>query len=334
MNLATLESRAYQRLGIDNAAPPTVVINRVRGFINETYRELMGRKGFDQFQRQRISFATVVGRAITGVPQGILKIHSIQDMTNQVDLQEVSLTAIRSSDPALVSTNSTPYAYAIYHLDSPVLVQPPGSTFDLHAFSTSASDGAAKTIYVEGFNDAGDPVKASHTLNGASQVTLTCPVSAWGIITKCYIQVPATQGLGAIATAAGTIYLVYGVSDTILANIMAGRSRARYALIHLYPTPSAVALLYADVDLRVDDLVEEGDEPLLPENYHWLLSSGAIIKEYGKREKPVQASEERSRYASGLGELILYANRQPGRTTAPQRLTRWSQLGGWFPPGT
>lgn len=331
MNLATIEARTYARLGWDNANPGAAVVARVRGFINETYRELIGRKGFEQYRRQLIPVVAFTGESIGSLSQSVTKIHSMLDTTNNRVLDFVTVDDIRRMDPN-ISTAGRPTAYAIYNLSGAVRKQPALTL--LYAISTSASDDATKKVYVQGINSDGELVSVSVALNGITEVQI--PTYLWSNVTRFYIQIPATQGLGAITPAVGAIYLYTLTGQYALTQIGVippGRSSARYSQVLLYPTPTQTTGFTADAEVLVEDLIEEGDEPILPVDFHWLLSSGAVIKEYNRREKPVNAAMERQRFDSGVGDLLMFANRQPNNRLWKAR-DRWSQLGPWFPPGT
>jgi len=104
-------------------------------------------------------------------------------------------------------------------------------------------------------------------------------------------------------------------------------------VIHLWPVPPAARTYHADVELKITDLVADTDVPLFPDDYHFTIVEGALMKEYERREKPTQYSISKSRYQSGLGDLKLFLARKtgiPGRDGA----SRFSQLGPYFPPGS
>lgn len=331
MTLAQIEARAYARLGYDAANPGAAVVARIRGFVNETYHGILGKKGFGALRRELVSFSSAVGQPMTALPVMVTRVYSVSDRTKGWLLDEVTTTDIRRRDPGLLATGGQPDAWAVYNLAGGGYrpCTPPGQ--QLFAVSTSASDNSSKSLFLQGIDFSGQLRSASVALNGLTEVAFPATL-AWSLITKCWIEVPSTQGLGAIAVAVGQV-VVYETALLGVTIIPQGRSAAKYSLLHLYPTPSTVVLYTADCDLLVEDLIEEGDEPILPQDFHWLLTSGAVLEEYGRREKPAQLSQEQARYRDGLADLTVFVNRLPAERH-PDAIRRRSQLGSYFRPGT
>lgn len=329
MTLATLEARTYDALGWDATNPGTVAVRRLRGFLNDTYRELIGRKGFDQYRRQYVPFYSVANSPFATLPQAVTRVYSVVDPLNYRRLDDAALIDIRQHDPGLQSTGR-PSFYATFNLNSAVFAQP-STASSMYVASTSAGDTTPVRVYIEGMTGGGFLRQASVVITGVTPVAIGTTTN-WTHITKFYIQIPSVTGLGALTAAVGTISLMEMPAAIPISYIGPGKDRTHYSQLQLYPTPTSVITYMADADLRVEDLVEEGDEPILPEDYHWLLSSGAIMKEYRRREKPVQHAEEKARYKDGLDNLILYTNRLPGRNKLAQ--SGHSTLGAMYPAGS
>lgn len=325
MNLATIQSQLYNKLNF-KSSPDADVVARLLGFINESQRELLGMKGLDKLRRSILTFASVANSPFAVLPQAAVQVISVMDRTNNVVLSDISLQDLRFSDPGLVATTGYPYEYAILNLSSPVTRQPAAAGV-LSIVSTSASDGATKTAYVEGIDSSGNYKTASIALNG---VTPVAPAgSTWLSITKFYISLTA----GGATTAAGAVTLS-DASANVLGTIPIGYFHSRYSMLHLHPTPTGVVTYYADVVLHVEDMANGGDEPLIPEDFHYLLMAGAAQKEYDRREKTPQATKEMLRWQRGVSDLKLFVRRKSGVAIGDRRVRRFSQLGSNFPPGT
>lgn len=331
MTLAQIEARAYARLGYDAANPGAAVVARIRGFVNETYHGILSKKGFGALRRQLVTFNSVAGQSLASLPVMVTHVYSVADRTKGWLLDEVTTTDIRRRDPGLLATGGQPDSWAVYNLAAGGYRAATGIGQFLFTVSTSASDTSPKTLFVQGIDFSGQLRSVSVALNGLTEVALP-QTTTWSVITKCYLEVPSTQGLGAIATAVGQI-LLYETPTVGVSIIPQGRSAAKYALLHLYPTPSTVVSYTADCDVLVEDLIEEGDEPILPQDFHWLLTSGAVLEEYGRKEKPAQLSQEMARYRDGLGDLTVFVNRLPA-PRYPDAVRRRSQLGSYFRSGT
>jgi hypothetical protein len=165
-------------------------------------------------------------------------------------------------------------------------------------------------------------------LNGTTAATFI--VTDWVTVTKFYLGLSA----GGVTTATGnvTLHQTSG-AGTELARITPGRAYARYARVHLFPTPTVAVTYHADVLLHIEDMTQKGDEPYLPEDFQWLLISGACLKEYQKREKPQQYQLELAAWKRGISDLKGFV--QAGTGIATHRgPRRFSQLGPYYPVGS
>lgn len=328
MNLVTLQSQLYNELNL-GAAPNSDVVARMLGYINESYRELLGMKGLDKLRRNILTFSSVANSPFAVLPQASVQVISVMDRTNNWVLAEVSLQDLRFSDPGLVATSGYPYEYAVLDLAAAVAQDPPAAS-TLSVVSTNASDNSSARIYVEGIITGGYYQVASSTLNGITPQTVASSITNWIRITKVYLGAAA----GALAFPAnGTVTLSDG-SANVLAVIPPGASYARYTRLHLHPTPTQVNTYYADIVLHVEDLSHPGDEPFLPEDFHYLLKVGAKWKEYTKKEKAQQASEQQARWVRGVSDMKLFVRRKSGVAFSDRRRRRFSALGPYYESGT
>ena len=104
-------------------------------------------------------------------------------------------------------------------------------------------------------------------------------------------------------------------------------------MIQLYPGPDTSLTYHADVELLVEPLVSPFDEPILIDDYHWILSSYAMYREYIKRKDLDLIREERARFNDGKADHKLAVSKIGGIGTRG-RPRRFSQLGPYFQPGT
>lgn len=325
MNLNLIESRVYERLSF-TASPDAVVFNRIRSYINSSYRSIMGKKQMAPYRRVILPFASTANSPYAVLPQVCTKIFAIQDRLNQRNIQEMSLQDLRDTDPGNDSESSAPDAYVILNFSAAVAIQPSNAS-DLFIKSTSAGDGATKEVFLDGVRTGGTRRLGSVVPNGVTAVSFG--VSDWISIQKFYIALAA----GGLTSASGdiTLHEDSGVG-TELARISQGDSYTRYTQIQLYPLPTVVVTYHADVEVQVRDLSEYTDEPLIPEDYHELLIEGALMRDYERREKSALYSQSKARYKELWGDLCLYTARMISNTSGSSR--RWSQLGPYFPPGT
>lgn len=319
MYLYELESELYQHFNFDTNPPPEVV-NRFRGYINTTYKEMLGKKGMSKVRRKTLPFPSVANSPYTVLPQSASRIISIQDRTNMINLGLLDQQDFRRSDPGQVYTTSTPYKYAVANMAAAVAREPSDAS-ELFVKSTSAADGVGVDVRLAGIITGGYQRTTHGPMNGTTATTVDAAITSWIQITKF--------SLNQLAKGTVTLHEDSG-AGTELARITIGRASARYTQIQLYPTPSAVVTYYADVDIHVDGLFDPMDEPVFDEDYHWVLSSGAMMREYSRKRDHVAYAEEKARFKEGVSNLQLFHQRK----AADSNRQGYSQLGPYYQRGT
>jgi hypothetical protein len=108
MTFLQIVNDALERLNLPTAASSDAR-TRVMRYVNEGYRLLLADNGMSRARDTTASITQVVGTAEYTVTAS--KIRAIRDVTNNVRLTEVTLSALRSLDPGDTSTgNPTHYA--------------------------------------------------------------------------------------------------------------------------------------------------------------------------------------------------------------------------------
>ncbi len=325
MNLASMQDTLYDRLGYETA-PAARVIARLTRLINETQREILGMRGLTRLRRTILTFPCVASTPFVTLPQSVVKMVTVQDRANGWTLHETSLQDLRYNDPRLAGISTYPYSYVVLNLAAAVS-QDPSVAAELFVVSDSATDDNTRTAYLEGIDANGNYQTQTAVLSGLTPVTFT--LTNWIIVQKFSLALTA----GGVATALGNITLTQGSGGAELARITSGRSTTRYSRLHLYPTPTQVNTYYADVEIHFEDMVQATDEPYLPEDFHWLIVSGCLKKEYAKREKQLNYGIESGRFDKGVSALKLWLRSTTG-VTARTTPRAFSQLGPWFPVGS
>lgn len=320
MTFGQLKSDLYGRMGF-RASPDTDVVTRIGNFINETQREILRKKHFRRLRRRLVTMATVASDPFAALPQAAVRIFGITDRVNDYNLEEKDLLWIRSMDPSLRAVTANPWAYAIYDLASPVAKQPADAS---QIFVKSTSAGDAGTAFLDSVRTGGYYGIDSKVMTGVTAVGFTFTDSV--ALNKFYIS--------AAAVGAVTLNEDSG-AGTELARIPIGRTYARYSLVHLYPTPSAVLTYYVDIEVHLEDMVNANDEPIMPEEFHHLLGIGARKKEYEKREKMKLMAEMEKDQRMGESAMITWMNQKTGLPAPGDGARRrYSQLGPWYPAGS
>lgn len=326
MNLGDIELRLYDRLSF-NSTPDSAVTRRMRGYINDAHREILGKKDYSRLRRKTLTCASIANAPLMALPQAATKIINIADRVNNRNLDCVSIQDIRYRDPGLNFGSSIPDAYCLINTASCVF-RDPSAADSLFVVSDSAVDGTGLAVNIEGVLADGTYRRAAVALMGLTAVNVDLGCSTWLYVTKFYIS----------GNAAGTVSLhqTSGVG-TELSRIVKGRAYPRYTVVHLSGTPSAVYTYYVDVDIHVEEMVNTTDEPILPEDFHWLLETGALKREFTRRKNTEGFGTEQAAWKTGLGDLSEYIRTRPGVSNAGQRSgsrPRGSQLGPMFPAGS
>lgn len=317
MNLSELLADCYRRTD-QPSSPAAAVTTRLTSFLNTTHRQLLGLPGLDRQRDDTLTFASVSGQSLYGLPPAIVRVESITDRTTMLKLELRTLDDIRSSDPGLVS--SGPSDSYIMRGVQQVQTQPTAAT-GLWIVSSSASD-TTQSVKVETVRTGGYLFSGAATLNGTTRVqvgTFTDHVE----VDKFYLS---AVGVGFIslfdAAAAGNE----------LARIPIGGTYARYQGIQLYPTPSSAITYYVDYVREIADMANATDQPLLPVDFHYLLVEGALIKEWTKANDADRRAMAEKDYAKGLSALKYFVNCPPDLLLSRSgQMAERSRFGAYFP---
>lgn len=330
MNLADIRTDLYDRLGL-NTVPATAVSSRLDRFVNQTHRKLLTKRNFTKLRRHTIPAACVANSPYMVLPQAMTRVMIVTDRVNRWPLDEIKIQDSRRLDPGLSQIMAYPSGYFVDNFSAATALDP-SAACQPFAVSDNVADGATKTVFIEGIVTGGYSRRASAALNGTTPVAVD-PLATWIYISKFYFQ--NTAGTTAVPT--GTISLTEGNGATpnILSVLSPGRPYARYTRLSMFGVPSQINTYYVDGDLRIEDMTQPNDEPMIPEDWHWMLVNGALQMEYRKRERLDLYGAEAREYNMGEEGLKLYLSQQGGvarDTNNPSK--NFSQLGPNFSAGT
>ena len=314
MTLAYIEQDIYARLSLSDA-PPTRVVNRIRRFVNQRYRRILTSAGISQLREDTLTFTTIANNAMVSLPTVVARIHRIYDPVDGDKLENRSLEWIRTNEPT--PALGDPEYYSPIGLRA--VLQQPEVANTLFLVSTSASD--TSNAVVEYYRATGERQTTEVTLTGTTPVQ----VGAANNIVSVY-------GLMLDANAVGTVSLTS--SGDTLATVTPGQTDSRYLGIVLSPAPMSAQTWYVDFERNIDDLADSNDEPLIPQDFHYLLSLGARIDEYeyldDNRREALQFE-----WQQGLRRLVNFVGNNPDYIVVPGGGgTAHSSLGGYYPSGS
>jgi hypothetical protein len=306
---------------------------RLTLYLNLSYREVMGQKGISRLRRNVMTMRSRPNTPYAVLPISASRVYTIQDRDNSTTLAEISIADLRAEDPGLTSTGR-PYCYAIINQASTMIYHPPGTFGPIFIRSHSPAD-VTQTVHVRVTYSPyeGGNFEFSAKLNGTAHVQIAPPGGAPGggfnNITKLFL----TDESGNPTTAAGVVEVTDGASIVYAIIEPHEYTYARTTTIHLWPTPTEEYTYHADVEMFLNNLISLADEPFIPEDFHYVIVEGALMKEYERREKTTLYSVARGRYQSGLADLKLFLARKSG-IPGVDRIDRFSHLGPYFPPGS
>lgn len=323
MTLRDIENDALEALGFDaSSADAAKVRVRVRRQINWAHRQLLATPGLLRLLRDSVgafAFPSVAGVGRYGLPAALGRINAIYDPATEIALAQTTIDYIRDADPQLTHVGP-PGLYAPLGA-FPVRTHPSATTPKLTVASTNAAD-TTQLVAIEYLTGAGDRATATATLAGLTAVELGTTL-ATNEITRYTLAAPT----------AGSVTLTSGTAPAAvaLATIPAGSTSVRYHHVQLWPTPAGALTYRVDFTREIGDLVDPTETPLVPPDFHELLSVGAQLREYRKADD-ARAGMLQGEWDAGIVRLKWWVL-NPAQTAQGEFATR-SRLGSSFPAGT
>jgi hypothetical protein len=316
MTFLQLQQNVYRKTGYADS-PATEVSTRVKMFLNEIHRRMLALPGMDYLRVGQTTLTTVANVSLYGLPYDVSRIMAIRDTANDRTLTSQSFAwyAAQEPDPSAITGDAELWVPVGYDC---VQFQPSDAS-TCYVVSSAAGD-TTQTVYVEGIR-AGVLTTASVTLNGTTKVSL----GAWTRFHKVYLSAAAT---GTVAIWEDDV-----TTGTLLATLPIGKTNFRYFSVALWPTPTDATALTVDYIRTVEDLVNNTDEPLLPEDFHSVLAAGARMLEYERADDsrhPVAKAE----YQRGVSDLRWWVTTRADEQSMMGHGRTGSRLGPWFPRGS
>lgn len=316
MMLKELLAELYRRLALP-AVPNSTETTRLTSFLNITHRQILALPGMESL-RDNTCHGDWVGGFLQNLPPAVHRVEGVFDVENHRRLQLCTLDEIWARDPGLTATG-IPDSYVLTGLQQ----GGPRPTVPFQPVVLSNSPSDVMVAHLEAFTISGWARDTRQiTLNGTTPVVV--PVAApWVEVLKFYLDAPAYGIVQLVQDAPG---------GTLLAAITAGNTYQQQLGLMLHPAPVG-ALHYDVVFVRnIVDMVEGMDAPFLPEDFHWLLVEGALLKEWTKRDDDRRVAAERE-YTKGLSALKWWVQSPMEYLPVSGRRTWWraSRYGPYFP---
>lgn len=132
----------------------------------------------------------------------------------------------------------------------------------IHVISSSAAD-VTQTVHIEGKDATGHDIDDTITITGVGVATGTTSFTTLDNISKS-------------AATAGVITVSKSDNTTILTYLEADACNTQYMLMAIWPTPTAVTTIRVRYMRKVREMVDDQDEPDLPESWQDLVLTGTM----------------------------------------------------------
>lgn len=266
---------------------------RLLGYLNNRHRQAVSKVPKVRDITGVPAFTSVNGQQAYSLSPSIKSIKHLYDPTQRRFLTPVSAALIRSTNPGGAVTNfGVPVRYADIGYVSCQFLIPSANT--LWVVSSSSAD-TTQTAFVEYQKNGGYPQAVAIVLTGNTAVQLGSDTDIVNV-TKFHLSNTAV-GFVTLRTANG--------AGTVISTLGPGQTFARFRGILLDPTPSANITYYADYKRVVTDFVlNSNDEPLIDEDWQWLLVSGVLMDEYGKNSNGQGFLQAKNEWDQGLKDMV------------------------------
>src|SRR5581483_3299850 len=265
---------------------------RLLGYLANRHREVVSKVPKLRNVYGAPILTTVAGRQQYSLSPSIKKLLHLYDTTNQRELYPVDAGLIRLVNPGGAVINfGLPIRYA--DIGYIAYQQPMPSANMLWAVSSANTD--TVTVSVEYIRTGGYPGTANVALTGTTAVQIGTDADIQ-TLTKFYLSNTAT-GFVTLHAANAT--------GTTISTLGRGQTYARFRGILLDPTPSANITFTLDYQRTVPDpLIDSDDEPLIDEDWQWILVLGVLMDECTKNENAQGYLEFKDAYEKGVNDFI------------------------------
>lgn len=327
MNVNALLQECYRRLNFTTPTPALGIQQRLLGFLSDAHRRLLSAPGMEGLRDETTTVTSVINQARLALPPTVARVRAVIDPVNQVRLRAMRRSDARRLNPGVVGVSGTPDFYVPVGQEH-VAAQPAAAT-GLWVVSTSAIDAGYVDLTVTttgGYQHTPNLV----TLSGTTRAQAG---------TRTDITQVSTFSLQAAATGYVSLYTA-AVGGTELARIEPGRLGTKYFIVELLPTPSAAVTYTIDYTrILADFQLSVVEEPLIPEDFHYLLVVMACRREYlfnDDKARYTQYAIEEQEGMRALRAFVLYPPDYRVKNNDPEQDggdDYGSNLGGAFPAG-
>lgn len=327
MTFKELQDNALDRLQYDYSLVTSLPRTRIKKYINEWQKRLLGDPRFSHLREGSMAITTVPGSYIYPVPMAMEKIRRVYDAVgNNPELRLGDPNWYRRDPQAQISQGTPAYYVPIGYRPLAGLPKIVGGS-PLWATSNSPADVA--TIHMDAIRQGYYPFKASAVMQGVT------PVQIGG--RDDYVDV---THLALTAPAVGDVSIMDAqTGGRLLGIIPAQQYTVRYFVLHLYPVPSSAITYTVDGRWVIQDMVTDTDQSILTDSYDQVLALCACYEELltWKKETDLAQNLMQTHITPLLTAFLDSVANPDTQVLIPEdgraRGSRSSNLGSWFPAG-
>jgi hypothetical protein len=327
MTFKELQDRALDRLQYDYSLVTSLPRTRIKTYINEWNKRILGDPRFSHLREGQFTFGTTAGTYQYAVPMAMEKIRRIYDAKGNNPGLMLGDGNWYRRDPQAQIAQGTPAYYIPIGL-RPVERLP----YRTGVFISSDGPTDAMIARLNGVLYPGYPYQTSVALTGQVRVGFPGPQE--------YIDITALS-LASVAT--GNVHVfdsgAPGPSDHLLATIPLGQLSARAYLLNLYPVPSSAIDYTIDGRWTIQDMLVDSDQSILTDSYDQVLYLCACYEELltWKKETDLAQNLMQTHITPLLTAFLDSVANPDTQVLIPEdgrtRSSRSSNLGSWFPAG-
>ena len=316
MTLSELLTECYDECNY-KTAPATDITVRFKRWINRGLVLILSDPGRTKLRDVKArSFVTVAGQKEYGLPLAMERIDRMYTLLNPRNLVLRDDAWLRTMDPAETSTG-TPYTHVDYGMKA--LFQRPATPVELWVDGM----GGDHQVYVTAIQATGDVSTLMATLDPLARAQVGAGLYADVLSFTAQYPTHEVRLYGA------------GVGGELLSIIPLGATSAQWHVHRLWPTPSAVETIYVDGQAAIVPLVNDADEPPLPESYADLPALYAQMRHWKKQGDAKRYGLSEAEWDTRIGKLNAYLDYPAdwtGRSGRDHETdARWNNLGGDYP---
>ena len=250
------------------------------------------------FLRQKLTFATVASTSDYLLAREVDKIALVRQTSTPIKLTQVPDKNFFELVPNPTDTGN-PLWYRLWEEEGVSTRLTADSILSVVSSSASDAGSSELKVTVRGHDSNGIPQVETFTLNGTGTVAGTI---TWDSDHELFISKQKnTTGTITVTNASAVTILKLGPTER----------NPKFKVISLYPIPSGVLTMYVEYYTRIPILINDSDNPIFDDQWHYIVRLGALAKAYQYLNKETDFTTTNALYASSLRSMVASDTTEP-----------------------